>query len=294
MITFSTFLIDSWNFHILFLQYPGKFHVLTLPALSLLWIFSGKNSPLLLTSLMRSHQKCVLSFPHLQLQITNPNKKILNKKCKRTNKPKKKKKKTHKMKKKDEKNSHLFLSRKPKCCVSRKNFIKTKKRFGNHLFATPAFLTKFGLSVSSVWSPGLIKNHTMGLPKQCSQLHIINFSVKEPETERKFEVDRAYSKNLGQRSILTRKGTFLQYLQMSFFQTAAENLWCCWTASKIQDVVAKDETVEMEGFMNLQRLKYVNPWWRQNDWRAECQETYRDMEVRKLRTTVAQWCSHSH
>ena len=198
------------------------------------------------------------------------------------------------MKKKDKKNSHLFLSRKPKCCVSRKNFIKTKKRFGNHLFATPAFLTKFGLSVSSVWSPGLIKNHTMGLPKQCSQLHIINFSVKEPETERKFEVDRAYSKNLGQRSILTRKGTFLQYLQMSFFQTAAENLWCCWTASKIQDVVAKDETVEMEGFMNLQRLKYVNPWWRQNDWRVECQETYRDMEVRKLRTTVAQWCSHSH
>ena len=292
MITFSTFLIDSWNFHILFLQYPGKFHVLTLPALSLLWIFSGKNSPLLLTSLMRSHQKCVLSFPHLQLQITNPNKKILNKKCKRTNQ--KKTKKIHKMKKKDKKNSHLFLSRKPKCCVSRKNFIKTKKRFGNHLFATPVFLSKFGLSVSSVWSPGLIKNHTMGLPKQCSQLHIINFSVKEPETERKFEVDRAYSKNLGQRSILTRKGTFLQYLQMSFFQTAAENLWCCWTASKIQDVVAKDETVEMEGFMNLQRLKYVNPWWRQNDWRVECQETYRDMEVRKLRTTVAQWCSHSH
>ena len=63
---------------------------------------------------------------------------------------KKKKKKKHKMKKKDKKNSHLFLSRKPKCCVSRKNFIKTKKRFGNHLFATPAFLTKFGLSVSSV------------------------------------------------------------------------------------------------------------------------------------------------
>ena len=36
----TSFLIEHWNFHMLFLQYPWKFHVLT-PLPPLIWIFSG-------------------------------------------------------------------------------------------------------------------------------------------------------------------------------------------------------------------------------------------------------------
>ena len=45
----------------------------------------------------------------------------------------------------------------------RKSFIEIKKIFGTHLSPSPVLLTKFGLSVSSVWSPGLslIKNLTI-------------------------------------------------------------------------------------------------------------------------------------
>ena len=53
------------------------------------------------------------------------------------------------------------LSSKPKLSCSRKSFIEIKKSFGTHLFAGPILLTKFGLSVSLVWSPGLIENLTI-------------------------------------------------------------------------------------------------------------------------------------
>ena len=43
-----------------------------------------------------------------------------------------------------------------------------------------------------------------------------------------------------------------------FFQTAAENLGCCWTASTMQDESARQRSVEMERFWNLLRSKYVN------------------------------------
>ena len=36
-----------------------------------------------------------------------------------------------------------------------------KALVGTHLFASPVLLTKYGLSVSSVWSPGLIENLTI-------------------------------------------------------------------------------------------------------------------------------------
>ena len=36
-----------------------------------------------------------------------------------------------------------------------------EESFGTRLFASPVLLTKFGLSVLSVWSPGLIENHTI-------------------------------------------------------------------------------------------------------------------------------------
>ena len=36
-----------------------------------------------------------------------------------------------------------------------------KALLGTHLFASPVLLSKFGLSVSSVWSPGLIENLTI-------------------------------------------------------------------------------------------------------------------------------------
>ena len=36
-----------------------------------------------------------------------------------------------------------------------------KESFGTHLFASPVLLTKFRLSVLSVWSPGLIDNLTI-------------------------------------------------------------------------------------------------------------------------------------
>ena len=81
--------------------------------------------------------------------------------------------------------------------LSRKIFIEITKSFGTYLFASRVLLTKFGLSVSSVlfWSPRLIENltitHNMWFPKQQSPTYILaDFSfAKEPETERKFEVE---------------------------------------------------------------------------------------------------------
>ena len=78
----------------------------------------------------------------------------------------------------------------------RKSFIK-KALVVAHLFASPVLLTKFGLSVSSIWSPGLIENLTFWPCdfQNISQLAIysLDFTLaKEPETERKFEVELLY------------------------------------------------------------------------------------------------------
>ena len=43
-----------------------------------------------------------------------------------------------------------------------------------------------------------------------------------------------------------------------FFQTAAENVGCCWTTSTMQDESARQRSVEMERFWNLLRSKCVN------------------------------------
>ena len=78
----------------------------------------------------------------------------------------------------------------------RKSFIK-KALVVAHLFASPVLLTKFGLSVSSIRSPGLIENLTFWPCdfQNISQLAIysLDFTLaKEPETERKFEVELLY------------------------------------------------------------------------------------------------------
>ena len=43
-----------------------------------------------------------------------------------------------------------------------------------------------------------------------------------------------------------------------FFQTAAENVGCCWTTSTMQDESGRQRSVEMERFWNLLRSKCVN------------------------------------
>ena len=76
---------------------------------------------------------------------------------------------------------------------------KNKESFGTHLFASPILLTKFGLSVSSVWSPVLIKNLIIW---SCDFQNKTEYSVsyilldfgfaEEPETGREFKVELLY------------------------------------------------------------------------------------------------------
>ena len=74
-------------------------------------------------------------------------------------------------------------------------FYRNKESFDTHIFASPVLLTKFGLSVSSVWSPGLIETLTIwscdfSKTKQYIASQLLDFSfADEPETGREFEVE---------------------------------------------------------------------------------------------------------
>ena len=81
---------------------------------------------------------------------------------------------------------------------------------------------------------------------------------------------------------------------MSFSQTTTENLRCCSTATfdyAMQDKSARQDSVEMERFWNLQHSKFVN----HNDpkmvdiWNVKkLTEARTKMEVGKLRTKATQ------
>ena len=82
--------------------------------------------------------------------------------------------------------------------VSRK-FCRFKKSFAAHLFTSPVLLTKFWLSASSVWSPGLIEK--LGIwscdlfqkKQEEANYTLLDFSfAEEPQTGKGFEVDLLY------------------------------------------------------------------------------------------------------
>ena len=83
----------------------------------------------------------------------------------------------------------------------KEKFYRNKKEsFGTPLFASPAFLTKFPLSVLSVWSPGLIENLTiwswdlqnLSSYTWCNFNFFLTLVLRRSLKKRKFEVELLY------------------------------------------------------------------------------------------------------
>ena len=80
---FTYFLIDSWNFHMFFLQYPWKFHILNLPSPAIrLNFFSEQLLVCIGSSLSKASDHSPVFFMLGRLQIANPNTNIKNHKQK--------------------------------------------------------------------------------------------------------------------------------------------------------------------------------------------------------------------